>query len=55
MAITILDLDGIRILADLINEELDLYSGEDLLEISEASLIIFSHALIIGSLNLYQR
>lgn len=47
MAITVTDYDAMKILAQLINEEIGLYSKEDMEIISEASMILFNRSLLM--------
>lgn len=44
---TIKDIEAIRILAQLIDEEIDLYEGEDMGIIMNASMILFTRSLLI--------
>ena len=42
MATKVCDYQAMKILADLINEEIDLYTTEEMMIITEASMILFT-------------
>ncbi len=42
--------EAFKILAELINEEIELYNQEDLIIIIEASMILFTRSLLMGSI-----
>lgn len=46
MASNVLDYDAMKILSELINEEIELYSTEDLPIIINASMILFTRSLL---------
>jgi hypothetical protein len=52
LATKINDAEGMTALANLINEELDLYPDEDLPVLASASMMIFVRSLVIGSVKL---
>lgn len=41
---------SLKILVDLVQEEIDLYSEEDLIIITQASMILFNRSLLNGAL-----
>ncbi len=45
-----LDYEGFKILSDLIDEEIDLYSKDDLPVLVQASMIVFTRSLLKVSL-----
>ncbi len=47
MAKTVTDYDAMKILADLISEEIDLYDTADMEIITQASMILFSRSLLM--------
>lgn len=52
LAMTINDADGMKVLATLINEEIELYGDEEMAIVAQASMLIFVRSLIIGSIKL---
>lgn len=52
MAGSLSNLDAIKILAGLIDEELDLYSQEDVIILMQASTILFTRSLLLASMKL---
>lgn len=52
MASQITDSEGIKILAELINEELELYDVEDMGVIIQASMILLTRSLLLGFIKL---
>lgn len=52
MAMKLNDAEGMLSLANLINEEMELYTEEDLPILTSASMIIIIRSLIIGSIKL---
>ncbi len=45
-----LDYEGFKVLSDLIDEEIDLYSADDLPVLVQASMIVFTRSLLKFSL-----
>lgn len=45
-----IDKDAVKLLVDLIDEEIELYLPEDMPILIHASMILFTRALLIGSL-----
>lgn len=46
----VLDYDTFKTIVDLIEEEIDLYSSEDLIVLTQASMIMFTRSLLKLSL-----
>lgn len=49
-----IDLEALKILVELINEELELYSVEDMAIVSHASMMLFTRSLLLGSIKKLQ-
>lgn len=47
MAGKVTDYQAMKILSELINEEIDLYSAEEMKTITEATLILYNRSLIL--------
>jgi hypothetical protein len=47
--------ETLNILVDLIEEEIDLYDDEDLIIITQASMILFNRALLNGALKFIKK
>ncbi len=45
-----MDASTFKILAKLIDEEIDFYEGDDLMIIAEASMMLFTRSLLLGSI-----
>lgn len=45
-----MDINAYKVLVKLIDEEIDLYEGDDLVIIAEASMMLFTRSLLLGSL-----
>lgn len=45
-----MDIEAYRTLAKLIDEEIDGYEGDDLMIIAEASMMLFTRSLLLGSI-----
>lgn len=45
-----MDRDAVKVLVDLIDEEMSLYTPEDMPILIHASMILFTRALLLGSL-----
>lgn len=52
LAMTINDAEAMKVLAILIDEEMELYNEEDMLILLQASMMIFAKSLIMGSIKL---
>lgn len=44
------DVESFRILTKLIDEEIDLYNQEDMIILIEASMMLFTRSLLMGSI-----
>lgn len=49
MAIAVNDADSLKVLTELINEEIELYEMEDLAILSHASMILFTKSFLAGA------
>lgn len=47
MAAKVTDYEAMKILSELINEEIELYSNEDMQIITEATMILFQRSLLM--------
>lgn len=45
-----MDIEGVRILIKLIDEEINLYEGEDLFIVAHGSFMLFTRTLLMGSM-----
>lgn len=45
--------DTFKIMVDIIDEEISLYSQEDLIILTQASMIMFCRCMLAGALNLF--
>lgn len=52
LAMVITDAEGMKVLATLINEEMELYNEEDMPILLQTSMMIFAKSLIMGSIKM---
>lgn len=45
-----MDLDSMKVLIKLIDEEIDLYEGEELEQMTHVALVLFTRSLLLGGL-----